>query len=440
MYEKIINTEGNEKNKNRNTEEKGYIRLYNLRNQKEKNNLLKQKTNNLVSANKNNKKKTLEERDQYLNNLYKQGLNFMEKIETERTKIIKEEKENCKPNTDFAWNENNKFFLEKIMQIFLNALKYHSKERNNPYEIDEENKFKEEEILNEKSEFEKKELKKFLFDFGFTIFDFSEDYNNDYFNDEEKIEEGKENNINNNFSKNNQNKKNLTKKEKIDLKKDEKNLVNLFVQSVIPNDNTKISSNDLFLNVIGILCLYDYFIYSSNKKTNPISNKAQKKLLEQENKNNNNNYKLKKLPKTQEEINLKNQIIKEIKEEIKMKSVKSTRYANFDCDDKLIITEENANNLKKDFHMFYLNFMFKHNIKKNYQNIKDEIENEFKQNNTFKPKIDENSKKLYSDYRRKILITETHRSSAYGMKAEKKKDLNDYIDNLILRKKKKEKY
>ncbi len=64
--------EAAEKSKNK-SDEKAFIRLYNLRNHKEKNNLLKANANKAPV-----KKKTLQERDKYLQNLYKEGLNFID--------------------------------------------------------------------------------------------------------------------------------------------------------------------------------------------------------------------------------------------------------------------------------------------------------------------------------------------------------------------------
>ena len=450
FYNSMLNSrEGAEKSRNK-SDEKGYIRLYNLRNKKEKNNLLK--TEFLTNINYSNKpapkRKTIEERDRYLQNLYKEGLNFMEKVESERTNTQKQLFDIMRLNTNAAWTENNKFFLEKIMLIFHSATKHISAQDRNLYEIDEENKFKEEEIINEKSSFDGKELKKFLFDFGFALFDFSQEKEEGAVKLAEGDNENEErandnvnsnyNASNNNKSKNNKKKYLANKKEKVDLKAEEKKLINSFVNSAFLAYGAaeKISSNDLFLYVIGILNLYDYYIYSSYKKTNPIPSLKKNQLSNESKQNPNKSLKLK---KTEEEVALKNQIIKEIKEEISKKATKKTRYASFDSENHLIVTDENANNLKKDFLMFYLNFMFKHNIKNNKETVKFEVEKEFKQNATFKPKIDENSKKLYSDYRRKIIVTDSHKSAAYGPIVNKDKEINEYIDGLILGKKKKEK-
>lgn len=491
-----------------NPKEKGYIRLYNLRNQKEKANLLKSPQFNSEVNKANIKKKPLEERDEYLKNLYKSGLNFIEKVEGERTKFLKDEKNQMKLNTNFAWAVNNKFFLEKVMQTFKLALKSFSKSENksdntnnnnnninsnyesenfntnnnnNLYEIDEENKFKEEEKLKEKKKFNKTELQKFLFEFGFTTLDFSDEKNNkvdfDTLNQVENnsssfqpcsitdntnkakklsvIGSGKENlrgsgntkkqseELSKTTAKSPRDKKNKNlsnakiEKEKINLQLQEKNLATMFVDNVIPTEpiDSTVNSNDLFLYLIGILNLYDYFVYSSYKKTNPITNK--KKDLQQQSKINN-----KKIPKTEEEISLKSQIICEIKEEIKNKALKHMRYSSFDNENKLIITEENANHLKKDFHMFYLNFMLRHNMKSNtMQILRAGVENEFKQIATFKPKIDENSRKLYSEYKRKMNANEPNKAGeGIASEVNKEKEHMEYIENLLMGKKKKEKY
>ena len=210
----------------------------------------------------------------------------------------------------------------------------------------------------------------------------------------------------------------------------------MFVDNVIPTEtaDATIYTNDLFLYLIGILNLYDYFLYSSYKKTNPITYK--KKDLQEQSK-----IKNQKIPKTLEEISLKSQIICEIKQEIKNKAEKQLRYTSFDGQNKLIITEENACNLKKDFHMYYLNFMLRHNMKSNsMQILKAGLESEFKQNATFKPKIDENSRKLYSEYKRKLNADEPNKGvNEVGGEKTKEKEHMEYIENLILSKKKKEK-
>jgi len=507
-----------------NPNEKRYIRLYNLRNQKEKSFLLK---SHEIHTAKNGttkiKKKPLEERDKYLTNLYKEGLVFLEKVESDRSKTLKDEKNQMKLNTNFAWAENNKFFLEKVMQNFRRVLKSfiienkpennNKKDNNNNnnniqinsdinniimYEIDEQNKIREEEKFEEKTDFDKTELKKFLFKFGFLNTDFSQEndlksHSND--NNSNKISVAcikdntascqigsTSNNINDitntdyeKFSENHSGKENLrssantnsyfkqpnddmiinniksnltlaskktttflkkTEKEKVNLQLQEKHLLNLFVENVYPQTDpeSRLRSNDLFLYLVGILNLYDYFVYSSYKKTNPLTNKNKDLQTQSKIKN-------RKLPKTEEETSLKSQIICAIKNEIKHKALKKLRYSSLDSENKMLITEENANNLKKDFHMFYLNFMLNHDMKSNsFQILKAGVESVFKQNATFKPKIDENSRKLYSEYKRKVNVNDLNRSvKGHPVDLTKEEEHMEFIDNLILGKKKKQK-
>lgn len=417
LYNTISNTDKNAQNENEindidenGNKEKGYIRLYNLRNKREKNDLL---TNEKLLSGKTVKKKTLEERDKYLENLYKEGLIFMEKLEKDRNNRKKEEM-SYSSMKNYAWGESNKIFLEKVMIIFRNAIKSCNIDSNNLYELDENNKFKEEEINIDRLDFTKSELKKFLFDIGFTLFDFSKDDN-----ELSKIEDN-----------------NLSKKpnsKKIILKEEEKALVETFVENTLSNNNIKkLNSNDLFLYVIGILNLFDYFLYSSYKKTHGF-----KKSLHQ---SSNSTNKKPKVPKIDEEIKFKFSLINDIKEEIKKKANTQNRYSSYDQDKNLIITDENSHNLKKDFNLFYLNFMFKHNIQNSTQTLKLKAEKQFKEIATFKPSIDQNSKKLYSDYRRKIILNEAYDpNNPNDIKEKKIKDHDDYINNLILRQKRKEK-
>lgn len=393
--------------KNDNPNEKGYIRLYNLRN-KEKNNLLKNE--NLLNT---KKKKTIEERDKYLENLYKEGLNFMDKHEKDRINYLKEEKQmfSVKKN---PWSESNKFFYEKVRQIFKNSIKILSIEKNNLYEINEENKFlDEEEKYTEKFAFSRNELQKFFYDFGFTQFDFSqENVENQEIIKQEELEND------------NEKKKSKTKPM---LMEQERMLVNNFIDLAFIDNSDKIKSNDLFLYIVSILNLYDYFIYSSYKKKIKTEKNIENKLRKKQ-----------KTEKSLETIKEKEDLLNKIKQEIKNRISKQfSKYSGGDEDNNLILLDEHAILLNKDFHIFSLNFSTKHNIKSNLKEIKQELEIEFKKNNPFKPIIDKNSKKLYSDFRRKIIVTEVKGNNDLQDKI--LKDRKEYFNLLILRKQRKQK-
>ena len=157
--------------------------------------------------------------------------------------------------------------------------------------------------------------------------------------------------------------------------------------------------------------------------------------------NNNNNNKIK-IPKTEKEIEIKKKMIEEIKKEIKKKvnNNNSFKYSSYDLENNLILTEENANNLKKDFKDFYLNFMAKFHEQDHKPLIRQKLEKNFQEKNTFKPKIDKNSQKLFNEYRRKI-ITDINKNSDNESESKeiKLKNHQEYINTLIMRKKRKEK-
>ena len=359
------------------------------------------------------KKKTIEERDKYLENLYKEGLNFIDKHEKNRINYLKEEKEmfSVKKN---PWSESNKFFYEKVRKIFINSIKILTIEKNNLYEINEENKFlDEEEKYTEKIAFSRNELKKFLFDFGFTQFDFSQ----------ENVE--KQEILNHEDSENNSEKK--KSKTKSMLLEQERMLVNNFIDIALIENKEKIKSNDLFLYIVSILNLFDYFIYSSYKKKLKTEKNIENKLI-----------KTQKTEKSLETIKEKEDLLNNKKQEIKNKISKQfSKYSACDEDNNLILSDEHAILLNKDFHIFSLNFLSKHNIKSNLKEIKQELEIEFKKKNTFKPNIDNNSKKLYSDFRRKIIVTEVNGNNDLQDKI--LKDRKEYFNLLILRKQRKQK-
>ncbi len=406
--------------------------MYKLRNQKGKDNLLK-KDKNPNQINQKNKK-TLEERDKFLEKLYKDGLNFMEKLENERENKIKEEKSSMN-FTPMAWLENNKSFLEKVMLIFRASIK-----------IPKINKeFDNEESFEEKNSFDKKELYKFLYDIGFSLYDFSKEENNIISdnNNDNGIYEINKKDINLNKENQNENLDNINNNNnrKIILKKEEQNLVNKFIDNILKGqnpieNNIQINSNDLFLYIIGVLNLFDYFIYSSYKKS---YNENDIKDFNNNNKSN-NNYNKKKAPKTKGDLEIKKKIIEDIKIEIKKKVNNANKYSSYDFENNLILTDENANNLKKDFKDFYINFMAKYHEQDHKPLIREKIEKDFQEKNTFKPKIDKNSKKLFNEYRRRI-ITDINKNSDNESenKEMKLKNYQEYIDILVMRKKRKEK-
>jgi hypothetical protein len=108
--------------------------------------------------------------------------------------------------------------------------------------------------------------------------------------------------------------------------------------------------------------------------------------------------------------------------------VSTNRYGAFDSNGNYLVTIEKAKLINKDYQLFYVNYISNQGKSKNinYDNT------QFNSEATFKPQIDKKSNKLYNEYRRKVL--EDPNSSNNSVK-----NHLDYIDKLIMKKRKKEK-
>ncbi len=200
------------------------------------------------------------------------------------------------------------------------------------------------------------------------------------------------------------------------LKQHEKKLVCKIWEN-LKDDEGLIISDYIFLFLIAILNIYEYYLYDSFKTSQkPVEeNKEEKKDLDEgevnDFNNNDPNLKLttkestsklkgKKLDeKTKKEIE-KEQIMKKIQEDIITKVKISKRYCSFDDSHSFLLSFENAKQINKDFNLFYVNWSTN-----NYLALKTSYYEESEKTNipgSYKPKINEKSAKLFTEFRKKL--------------------------------------
>ncbi len=95
-------------------------------------------------------------------------------------------------------------------------------------------------------------------------------------------------------------------------------------------------------------------------------------------------------------------LLKKITDDFEYNIVMTKRYISLDEKDNIIITFDQAKLINKDFIVLYMNWNNFDGGKKVSKTIKSN-KNLVNENNTFKPKISEKSRELYSGYRKKIM-------------------------------------
>jgi hypothetical protein len=373
------------------TEEPAHLRLYNQRYLTEKNEALKKKPK---SEKKNIKKKTnlssynsepavkkekksinKEENEKHIYALYDEVFGRKEKLENLKQKIINEEIQGKEFNT--AGFYSNKVLLKVLMNKYKDSVNsvfaaQTSEDENNNIEYSKANLIQLNEILRR---------------LGFVYVNVSSNTSNGEENgvnkDGEIIrrEEAKYNmQINNNE---NQGAPEST------LKQTEKKKV-FEVWDNLKDKDGFVNIDKLFLFVLAVLNLYEYYLYTSYKKTF-------KGELETVKNEENKGAKVKKGEKTAKNLERKKEILNKISEEVENKVTKSVKYGGYDEEDNYILTYEKAKLINRDFHIFYVNFMENKILSINKNSKSDKAEPRFK------PEINEKSNKLYSEFRKKVL-------------------------------------
>jgi hypothetical protein len=398
------------------TEESAHLRLYNKRYQSAKKEALgiltgedgininspdkKKKGNKLDDVlNKNQKEKkqiSKREADEYMSNkLYKDAIVQSEKIEKIKKKILSEEvkgKENNIPDVG-----SNKLFLQSIMDKYKKAINevisssMSLNRRDNNILSDNEEEYNN----NQLNRLNLIQVNEVLFKLGFTQ------------NVDNKDTAGSE-------SLHRQNEKKLVG-EVFEALKDSEAFVNV---------------DHLFIFILAIINLYEYYLYSSYKKS------PQERRKEEPVKEANNYVNMKNKSKQLQKVKLdKLEVIAKINSDINNKIVNQTKYGAFDESNNFLIPLDNAKVINRDFKIFCVNFM---NVKTSNKNKKDKKDSTT--TITFKPQINENSNKLSEEFRKKILTDLNNSEDNSGNNAKKDKDKThlEYIDKLIMKRKKKE--
>lgn len=338
-------------------DEPAFMRLYKKRYQEMQKNLLKTKKLNKENEQNNKKSKeneqkikkikktkksTKEENKEYIDELYKKALEKKERIEQLKNKI--EFNEKIQMNVTKIESSSNKFFLRKFMKDY--------KEETSRYM---------EELGRNTNRVNLVELSEILFRLGFIATD-SESLNsnkNSEKKENDEVQEGK-------------------------LQLIEKKLIAQVYENLKDKEDL-VNIDHLFIFLLAVVNLYDFYLYSSYKLT-------------EETNNNNNNGETEKKDKEQ----LKQEIYAKIAKDLETKNVIQRKFGGFDENENFVLTFENAKQINKDFSFLYINFMITSDIKQRAKKPNSSLLNptDF----PFKPTVLEESKKMFEDYRRKIFI------------------------------------
>lgn len=200
------------------------------------------------------------------------------------------------------------------------------------------------------------------------------------------------------------------------LQQDESKLFSQLYKNL--KDTTGLVNVDiLFVVVLAVLNLYAYYLYVSFKKSIPQEG-SKPKLSEEE--------------KKKRIQNILNEISSDIEKKINNEKTNThSKYVHLDTDDVFYVSFQQAKVIKKDFNMFYINYM-------NSEDRLTKFEAKSKVNHirqvTFCPQLNSQSIKMYANFRNKVLSVEDSLENAPSKSDER----IDYINKLILKKKRKE--
>ncbi len=232
------------------------------------------------------------------------------------------------------------------------------------------------------------------------------------------------------------------------LRQQEKKLINKIWEN-LKDEEGNINTNHLFLLLLAILNLYEFYLYSSYKKAHkselsgtlqteqsaevpaPKKNPEDVVLTEgtitefnnTENQEqilntqgtigsgsipNSKKKKEKSRSRSKEKVEEKSkkeiekeQILNRIKTDINNKVKTAKKYCSFDNDNMFILSFNNAKLINNDFCLFYVNWSS--DIYSSWKNSNLEgNRNKYNNQNSFKPIIDGKSAKIFNEYRRKV--------------------------------------
>lgn len=255
------------------------------------------------------------------------------------------------------------------------------------------------------------QLNQVFYEFGFSEFIHKE-------NSIELTQEGEEANIKNNAEQ-------ISVESK--LKQNEKKLI-CDVWDALKDSEGYVNVDHLFIFVLAVINLYEYYLYTSYKK-NKRYIETTKKVTEKK------NAKSKKSDKQKQKFDI-SEVMAKINADINAKIVKQNKYGAFDDQNNFVIPLDKAKIINKDFSIFYINFM---NSKSKREKREPEVNPIFRV--TYTPQINEKSQKLSEEYRKKVMTDENETLNSHNTsisKKDKERMHLEYFDRLIQKKKKKE--
>lgn len=327
----------------------------------------------------NKKKKPVnkEENQKHFSSLYEEAFERKERMENLKKKVINEEELGKETNT--ANVGSNKMMLKNVMWRYrevVNSVFEHDNAENEDRQNVEYNKVN---LI---------QLNGILNKLGFVHVNVNE----------VQSEDRNENNTEANNAQVNESTLKQTEKKKV-----------YEVWEVLKDQEGYVNVDKLFLFVLAVINLYEYYLYSSYKKTyKPENEDENMQTLKETNKKAKSNLKDKYKDETK-----KREILQKIAEEIEKKVTTPTKYGGYDAEDNFILTYEKAKLVNRDFNIFYVNFMNSKILSAGKQ-TKDKAQT--KAEPAFRPSINPHSNRLYTEYRKKVLNTVNFLSNFIGFK------------------------
>lgn len=196
------------------------------------------------------------------------------------------------------------------------------------------------------------------------------------------------------------------------IKRKEKKLF-IRVYNALRNNEGLISIESLFLFLLSLLNLYDYYLVKSYKKKNPKNNKVNNVVVNQlllQNplgmKESTLNINKKEILDEKKQKEIDDMIAKTIRDELSSKVKVIKKYCSYDENNNIIITFQQASLINVDFNHFYMNWSnydgsSKLNNKRNNKKIlEDKTTNQ--KDLTFIKIMNKKSRDIYSEYRKRI--------------------------------------
>ena len=408
-----------------NDNEKVYLRLYKKSKDKDK---IKEKINEKIMIEENEKKL---KKKKYKNNAYshiKSKFNILHKTPSQmsgNSKIAKNGTNMTEPNESKYLKKrtrsavtikgNKKLF--DIKDLSTNKMLWNKFNKNFEDSIKKLN-LKKNDNNNEEIYLDENQYHQLLYNLGMVVYELD--------NKEKEKKEEKKESKEKEEKKENEEKEEEKEKEKEENKSDEKNPEFLMENSLkleenkiihdsfsslkLDKNDNKIKLNDVKNFLIFLLDNQNYDFYHQFK----IKHNAEEiKSLFPSNK-----FKKEDMPDL---------IIKKYNEELLSEVDKSnknnSKYFSFSKDNKIIFTLDKYPIIKKDFNLLSLNYRNQKQKQKDDKNIC------YIKKYPFKPKVNENSEKLYKNYKEKVMLTQNDTNTS---NSQIKKTNMEYIDRILL--------